>query len=122
SVTVDNSLGLPIVWRCVNLLSTVVASCPLNVYRESDGQQQRVPALSKYQQWQDTAGATQYPLYTPYELWELVVAHLALFGNAYIRKIRNLGDAIVDLRPINPQLVQPDIEETSGEKIFRVKR
>lgn len=121
SVTIDNTVGLPIVWRCVNLLSTVVASCPLNVYRESDGEQQRVPVLSRYQSWVDPQGNTQYPRYTPYELWDLVVAHLALWGNAYVRKIRNSGDMVVDLRPINPSLVTPKIDE-DGNKVFEIRR
>lgn len=122
SVTVENSLCLPIVWRCINLLATVVAQCPLNSYQESDGSLRRIPVLSKYNSWADASGVTQYPAYTPYELWNLVTTHLASYGNAYVRKIRNGGDMIVDLRPIHPSLVTPDIEKETGEKVFRVKR
>jgi HK97 family phage portal protein len=45
-------------------------------------------------------------------LWELVVAHLCLWGNAFVRKVRNGGDLIVDLIPVCPALV----------KVVRVKR
>lgn len=122
SVTIDNTVGLPIVWRCIKLLSTVVASCPLCVYRESDHEKIRVPVLSKWHTFPGADGETRYPLYTPYELWDLVVAHLNLYGNAYVYKARDNGDSIIDLRPINPSRVDVKLDEETKEKIFRVKR
>jgi HK97 family phage portal protein len=64
--------------------------------------------------------------YTHYELWELVVAHLALWGNAFVRKIRNSADAIIDLVPVNPSLVKVkrikrDGKHTDG-KLFVIDR
>ncbi len=118
-VTVDKALAIPTVWRCIGLLSTVVAGCPLNTYNKKRDLQ-NVPCLDPFNP------ATTY---TQYELWELVVAHLCLWGNAFVRKVRNNGDMIVDLLPIPPALVQVQIAGTDdaknyslrvGEKFFKV--
>src|SRR5215469_9292709 len=101
SVTIDNSVSLPIVWRCVNLLSTVVASCPLKCFKEVDHEPIRVPVLSPYHSWVDNRGNPHRPIYLPFELWELVVVDIALYGIAWLRKVRNGADSVTDLRPIN---------------------
>lgn len=127
SVTVDTAMGLPTLFRCVGLLSTVVAGCDLRVYR-NPGKQEVYPALL------DKGNADLR--YTYYELMELIVTHLALWGNAYVLKQRakNLPpddprfspkgspgeDVIVDLLPINPSLVK--VKLADGQKIFEVKR
>jgi HK97 family phage portal protein len=96
TVTPDRALALPTVWRCIGLLATVIAGCPLMVYNKKKDQI-TVPALDP-----TNPGTT----YTPYELWELVVAHLGLWGNAFVRKVRNNADAIIDLQPIYPGIVK----------------
>lgn len=94
-VTVDRALALPTVWRCVGLLATVIAGCPLNVYNKKK-EPIVVPCLDPN---------NNSTTYTPFELWELAVAHVALWGNGYIRKNRNQAGAIIDLIPICPALV-----------------
>jgi HK97 family phage portal protein len=64
--------------------------------------------------------------YTPYEFWELVVAHVCLWGNAFVKKIRNQADAIIDMRPIVPAIVSVtrgpvDGKHTDG-KYFKVEQ
>lgn len=111
TVTVDRALALPTVWRCIGLLSTVIAGCPLQVYKDPGKKLIKVPAIDP------NNPATTY---TQFELNELIVAHLGLWGNAYVRKIRNAADAIVDLIPINPALVKPNLDN-KGNKIFEVR-
>lgn len=117
AVTVDRALAIPTVWRCVGLLATVIAGCPLNVYKDPGKKQVRVPVLDP-----NNSDLT----YTAYELWELVVAHLALWGNAYVKKIRNNADAIIDLIPIVPALVKVQRHAKDGKhpdgKEFKVER
>src|SRR5262249_17526620 len=68
-------------------------------------------------------------MYTQYELWELVTAHIAMWGNAYVRKIREPGGdlsngiarPITDLQPINPERVRVKTDD-QGNKIFEVMR
>jgi HK97 family phage portal protein len=111
TVTPDRALAIPTVWRCIGLLATVIAGCPLVTYNKKK-EPQVVPCLDL---------ANTRTTYTQYELWELVVAHLCLWGNAYVRKIRNGGDLIVDLIPVMPGLVKvrrvkPDGKHTDGKE------
>jgi HK97 family phage portal protein len=99
----------------------VVAQCPLEVHREADGEPIRVPVLSKYNTWIDSKGNTRWPMYTPYELWNLVATHLCSWGNAFVFKVRNGSDSIVDLRPIYPDRVKVKLDQDKN-KIFEVKR
>lgn len=106
AVTPDRALAIPTVWRCIGILATVIAGCPLMVYKDPGKKEVKVPALDR-----GNGSLT----YTPYELWELVVAHLALWGNSYIRKRRNKADAIVDLVPICPALVKVKPTKKDGK-------
>lgn len=111
AVTVDRAIAIPTVWRCIGLLATVIAGCPLQVFKEPGKKPIRVAPIDP---------GNFSTTYTPYELWELVVTHLALWGNAYVLKVRNGADQIVDLLPINPSLVKTKLED--GHKVFEVRR
>lgn len=127
SVTQDTSLTVPTVYRCVGLLSTVIAGCPLRVYKNPGKKELFPPILDK---------ANTSLMYTYFELMELIVAHLCLWGNAFILKVRakdmpkdgpdyrprgSAGeDVIADLRPINPSRVTVKLDD--GNKIFEVIR
>lgn len=121
-VTPDNAMVLPTVYRCIGLLATVIAGCPIRTYR-NPGKVELFPPIL------DVSNKTM--TYTQYELWELVVVHLALWGNAYVQKIRNSADAIVDLIPLYPGAVTPrrvtqrEAAQTgipAGTKLFEVRR
>lgn len=107
-VTVDKALAIPTVWRCIGLLATVVAGCPLNTLNKKK-ELVDVPALDPM---------NPSTTYTQYELWELVVAHLCLWGNAFVRKVRNNGDMIVDLIPICPELVKVQLASINEAKVY----
>lgn len=117
AVTPDRAMALPTVWRCIGLLATVIAGCPLMTYRTKDKEPIPVPALDP---------ANPNTTYTQFELWELVTAHLCLWGNAYIMKIRNNADAITDLKPVVPALVQVKTCKVDGRhtdgKLFKVEQ
>src|SRR5215469_5406179 len=114
SVTIEKSMVIPTVYRCVSVISTVVAGCPLNVYRRPNAESMRVSVLDP-----DNRDTT----YTPFELWELVTAYIALYENAYVFKKRDpLYDTIIDLKPIRPDLVEVKLDRESGRKIFLVKK
>ena len=118
SVTEENSVTLPIVWRCVGLTSTVVAGCPIRTYK-NPGKVEVFPRLL------DQGNAEM--LYTQYELWELIVCHLMLWGNAFVLKLRGIGPdgpgsgRIIDLRPVNPGRIKVKLDQ-DGNKIFEMRR
>lgn len=118
NVTADTALALPTFWRCVGLLSTVIAGCPIKTYR-NPGKQLVTPRILDPNNPDMT--------YTQFELWELVVVHVATWGNAYVRKLRSSGPngpgsgPIVDLCPIDPSRVKAKLDE-EGNKVFLVKQ
>jgi HK97 family phage portal protein len=111
NVTEDRSLTLPTVYRCIALISGIIAGCPLNVYKQTGKKLINVPVLDPL---------NTSTLYTQYELWELVMVHLLLWGNAYLLKVKNGVGQVVDLRPFWPGRVTPKLDK-QGNKIFEVK-
>ncbi|WP_314407363.1 phage portal protein [Pseudomonas kuykendallii] len=101
TVSVDAALQLSTVWACVRLLSETVSTLPLKLYR-------RQPDGSR-------ALAREHPLYrvlcvrpnaemTPGRFMLMIVASLALRGNAFIEK-KFVGSRVVALVPLLPQLM-----------------
>lgn len=111
SVTETTALGLSAVYRSVALISGTIAQLPLKTYTEGkDGRKQ-------VKSWLDNPGGD--PL-TPFELKELVTAHLLLHGNAYLLHQLNGGGAILSVFPVHPSLVQ--VELTEAGRMFRVQQ
>lgn len=94
-------MRLGTVFRCVSILSSGVAGCPLRVQKRDE---QHTPVSLR-------ALDREFAGTTPFELWETVVAHLALRGNAYLRKVRSADGRLVDLVPINPRRVKVKVDD-----------
>lgn len=115
AVTEKSSLGMPAVWRAVNLIAGTVASLPLHAYRSADGGRTR----------QSTGRAanlleTPHPDMTRFELWETVMAHMLLWGNAYLWIGRNQLGQIVELWPIHPSRVKVGRTSDMGRKVYQI--
>ena len=106
-VTERSSLHMPAVWRAVSVISSVAASLPLHVYRDNSRDKVGSPLLRD-----------PHPELTPYELWRLTYVHRALWGNAYLQKVRNAAGQVKELWPITPDRVT--VERVEGEKVFRI--
>ena len=104
SVSEETAMNFAAVFRSVSLLSGVVAALPLGVHRYSDKSEVVIPALTT----PNSNGST------PFEIWETVMTHLLLWGNAYVHKVRNPLGKIVELRPIHPNRVRPEILMPTG--------
>lgn len=115
AVTEPGSLGMPAVWRAVNLIAGTAASLPLHAYRQTDdvrlpvGGGQAAQLLS-----------SPHPDLTPYELWEQVYVHLLLWGNAYLRILRNRHGQIRELWPLHPARVRAGRESEAGAKVYQI--
>jgi len=97
--------------RCVQILSSGVAGCPLQVRDRATSARVVIPALAKRR-----AGIT------PFEMWETVVAHIALWGNAFLRKIYTRDGRLIDLQPIHPARVTIYIEDGTEVGLTYVKK
>lgn len=100
AVTDQTALGLSAVWACVNLLSGTIATLPLTVYRDVNGERQVAREHPLYRVLHDSPNYDQ----TAVDFWEFVNSSLELWGNAYARVERSVGQ-VRGLHPINPSLV-----------------
>nr|WP_237727992.1 phage portal protein [Cellulomonas sp. APG4] len=97
--------------RCVQILAAGVAGCPIKVRERGSREDVRIPALVA-----ERAGTT------PFEMWETAVSHLALWGNAYIRKVRARDGRIVELVPIHPARVRVEVVDGDAVGLPYVKK
>jgi HK97 family phage portal protein len=100
TVSESSALQLSAVWACVRLLAETIATLPLGFYeRTADG---RKPA-------------TNHPVYellhfqpnermTACQFWEVVIASMLLWGNAYV-ELRRFNGRIVALDFLHPSRV-----------------
>lgn len=109
-VTRDRALSMVSVWRCVELLSTGVASLPFHVLT-TNGEGRRVELetptwLRTPQQWQ-----------APMDFWHRVMVSLTVEGNAFLWTQRDKQGRIVGLQVLDPHAVY--IEETPDKSDVR---
>ncbi len=115
AVTIDAALGVPAVWRSVNLIADTIASLPLNVYRGEENNRevmQRSPLntmLSK----------RPNPGLTSFRWRRLYMRHLLTHGRHYSRIERNNAGRPIALFPLNPTRVA--VERKRGELFYTVQ-
>jgi HK97 family phage portal protein len=107
-VTEKAALGMPAVWRAVNLIAGSSSSLPLHAYKQPipAGGDESVRVRLDTGQAADLL-ATPHPDLTSFELWELVYGHMLLWGNAYLQKLRDQTGVVRELWPIHPSRVRP---------------
>jgi HK97 family phage portal protein len=115
AVTETSALGMPAVYRAITLISGTAASLPLHPYRKVDDV--RVP--------QDGGNAAMllanpHPDLTPFEYWELKYAHVAGWGNAYSRKLRDQNNVVRELWPLHPSRVRAGRSKADATKVYVV--
>lgn len=107
-VDVLRGITNPTAYRCISVLATVVAGCTLE---EID----RAGTASPWTAFENLQS------FTAYEMAEIMVTHMAGWGNFFARKVTGrLSTDLVDLQPIFPGNVQ--VMRINGQKIFRVRK
>ncbi|WIX34139.1 phage portal protein [Salinicola sp. JS01] len=115
SVTAQTALQLSAVWSCVRLLSETVATLPLGVYeRDNAGGKKARRDHPLYALLHDQPHANL----TSVEWLEVVIAHIALWGNHYSRIDRNGAGIIVALEPLNPEHMNDPEPDDEGNLLF----
>jgi HK97 family phage portal protein len=112
SVDEVTALGLSSVWRAVQVSSNVAASLPFHAYKK-DGDT-RVRATGYGAALMDDP----HPDMTPFEFWQTVFMHRKLWGNAYVRKLKNRLGQVEQLWPIHPGRVRVGRETEAGRKVY----
>ena len=114
SVNEMTALGMAAVWRAVQVSCNVPAALPLHAFRERDEQRTRVTGQSA------RLIEDPHPDMTSFEFWQTVFVHRKLWGNAYVRKLRNQLGQVVELWPIHPGRVKVGRESETGRKVYAI--
>lgn len=110
TVTVNSSLQLSTVWSCVNLLSRTVSTLPLNIYRRlGDGGREAARDHILYGLLHSQPNADM----TAAVFRQVMLAHLLLWGNAYVEKSFS-ADRLVALTPLIPGQVEKKRRENGA--------
>lgn len=110
------ALGMSAVWRAIQVTCGVPAALPLHAYKPSDDQASRVRAGGRA----DALLDEPHPDMTPFELWQHVYVHRRLWGNAYLRLLRNQLGQIQELWPIHPGRVMVGRDSVSMRKVYSI--
>lgn len=101
NVTVNSTLQLGTAWACVRLIAETLSTLPMFLYIEdSEGTRKPATRHTLYGLLHHQPNATQ----TAVMFWQLVIACLLLWGNAYVEKRRNAG-YIIALEPLLPEFI-----------------
>jgi hypothetical protein len=99
------------VWAAVRVLSDAASSLPLHVYRKTADGRERVTS-GKLVDLLDRPG----PATSQADLVSSLMAHLAIWGNAYLAKYRQAGE-VTQLDLLAPERIRPELE--GGKLRFR---
>lgn len=93
---------LSVVYGCVNLLSSTIASLPIQLNRKLDKGHEAAVDHPYYNLITKAPNGFQ----TNYGFYHWAVSQLLMFGNVYIQKIRNNAGIVIELYPLNPNSVE----------------
>ena len=122
-VNESSTLGISAVWRAVNLISHTLAQLPLRTQRDTgDGMTQ---VTTSFLDNPGMSGVLFAPIsVTPFRWKQMVLSHVLLHGDAFLRHIYGGGGQLVGLEPIHPLSVEvywpTGDERPAGGKWFRV--
>jgi hypothetical protein len=102
SVTPTSALSLIPVYSAVTLLAGAVGSLPVVVYKRLDNGRERAPTHRTWKLLHEAPNA----LMAADEFWEIIAAHLLLWGNAYAAKSRDDAGLVNELIPLRPDRVR----------------
>lgn len=114
-VNVDKGLGLSPVWAAVSIISEDIGQLPFKVYRDAgDGEKSEARSHRAWRLLHDRPNS-----YTPAgRFWATVAVHILLYGNAFIRKLRDESGQVDELVLLNPSFVTVKWWPLLGDKTF----
>lgn len=105
-VTVDSALGIPTVYRCVNIKANAVAMLPFQAFKRTNKGREREKkhAVSKLLENRPN------PYQGPFKFKHLIETHRNTWGNAYINVDWGADGRPKALWMLNPALTEPIID------------
>lgn len=115
TVTVDTAMQLDTVWACMRLLSEIIATLPLNLYRQqANGKAVLARDHPLFRILHDMPNADM----TAMEFWSCMMASLLLWGNAYGQIERRGDGSIIAINPLRPDRMTVRRDQESGALIY----
>jgi HK97 family phage portal protein len=113
----DSTLGLSAAYRAIWVLSSSIASLPLNVYNIENKKVTLLVAdsISKLLNHRPSG------LYTPFTFKQTMMTHLLIDGNCFIKKKYDATRAVTSLRILDYREVAVSYDENTEEKFFKYK-
>lgn len=110
----EKALQVSTVWRCVELLSKVIATLPLFAYRNQPGGMRDLDRTALlYSLLHDSPNRRM----TAAEFWSAMVLNWLLRGNAYARLDRAADGSVLEMWPLPAEQVIPYLLDT-GELVY----
>lgn len=104
AVSDSQALRVAAVWACVRLLSTAVAMLPFALYRREGDRNIAVPEHPVNKLVAQSPNSWQ----SPYEFWQMALAHVLMRGNFYAEKLTFKGE-VTGLLPLDPARMEPKL-------------
>lgn len=114
----DSALQISTVYACVSLLSRVISSLPLMVYRNLDDGRR---VLARDSRLWAVLHDRPNDVMTAREFWSTMVMHWAIRGNAYAQIIRDSDGDLVSLWPLSPDQIEVYIDQ-EGKIAYRYQK
>lgn len=99
-VTAHSSLGLPIVWACVNVLAKSFAVMPFVMYGPGENGRRGAKMANHWLTQLFCVAPNRFQ--SPFEWRLMLMGHLALRGNAFCQITSNSKGEITELLPLRP--------------------
>lgn len=104
-VTPETAMRVADVYACVRVLADAAGSVPLHHFRRTQNGRQRITSGRAIELLERPAPAT-----TQANLIASLVAHLNLYGNAYLGKFKDSAGQVVQLGLLRPDRVTPELK------------
>ena len=115
-LTTDSAMQLSTIWACIWLLANSIASLPLFVYRNKDGQRE----LARDHDLWSVLHASPNNRMTPIDFWVAMLLNLLLRGNAYARIERNAKGDLLAIWPTPADQVEQHVQQ-DGSTVYLYK-
>ena len=115
TVTEQTALTYSAVWNAVTIISGTIGALPLHLYQQKDRTKRIVDNKPVYKVMHDQWN----PYMTAMAGRETMMAHILTWGNGYAEIVQNGYGAIVELWPIPPNRIRPEMID--GEMYYHVR-
>lgn len=110
----DAAMQISAVYACARLLSGVVSSLPLMVYRNDDGRRR----LERGSQTWQVLHEQPNEVMTAADFWSAMVLQWALRGNAYAQIIRDPSGEVLSLWPLSADQMTVYLNRETGKLVY----